>query len=686
MDGGGHRAINKRLILQQVPLFAGLSDRELALVTQRSRLVDVGKDEWIYREGDPPDAFYVLVTGRARIYTTDPAGREETLQVVHRGDYFGVISLLTQQPHSVSVKAVNDCILIKIRQQEFDHLLREIPQLAIHVSRTLSRRLAEKGRPRTKKVFESTIVSIYSAVTGIGRTHYAINLACSLQHETGKRVILVDMSPSGAEIAALLNAPAKPSSIELRGAVFEPTRVHQAIVTHPIGIATLDVAHDPRLLSNVTQVTPLLAFLAHEFHYVLVDLPREMDRTVFKGLLQADVIHLVTDARQEHLTATRTLIDELSRTLQLAEQRIKVIIAEGPDGLSLEEQTALLAHPQVATLPAAEGSTVMAGVPLVLARPEAGYAKAVRRIARHLGGVTVGLALGSGAAMGLAHIGVLRVLERERIPIDMVAGSSIGALVGALWTSGMNSQQLEQLAATFRLKRQTISLFLADTVLPPRFGFIAGHRVVRMLRRYLGDRTFRDLETPLRIAACDYANRQLVIFDEGSVVEAVRASISIPAIFVPHPVNGRYLIDGGILDPVPVDALLAEGIHKVIAVNALPSPEDIQRRHEELAAEAAARAAQAEKGRWSRFWYRLGRGFWEAVEPKIFDVIMHSMQAMEYILAEQGCNQADVSLHPTIPRVNWYEFYNVTDLICRGEEEAERVLPQIKQLVSREGG
>ena len=676
-------AVNKRRILKQLPLFAGLTEPELGRVAERARLMDVGKDEIVYAEGDPPDALYVVVTGRARIFTHSGASREETLEFVHRGDYFGVISLLTQQPHTVTVKAVNDCILLKIRQPDFDVLLTEIPSLAVHVSRTLSRRLSQKRRERARQVFEATILSVYSAARGTGRTQYAVNLAGSLARETGKRVILVDMSPSGTEIAALLGGPTA-AAMGLRGAVFEPERVQRAIVLYADGLATLSVAHDPRALSDVTQIAPLLAFLAQEFHYVVVDLPREMDRTVFKALLQADVVHVVTDTVTEHVTATRELLQELFRTLPSARERVRLLVNETTGAPATEAFEALLQHKIHATLPKADRPLVEGGRPLVATDPGDRYAKAVRRLAREVGGVRIGLALGSGAALGLAHIGIFKVLERERIPIDVVSGSSIGALIGAFWASGMTAAQLEEVAMSLKGRWQTFRLFAPDIVFLPRFGFITGRRVVRLLRRYLGDKTFRDLDIPLRIVACDYAHRQLAVFDEGSVVEAIRASISIPAIFVPHRVRGRDMIDGGILDPVPVDVLLGMGITKVIAVNTLPSPEDIHRRYEELAAEQAAREA-ASTGRWQKWRRRVGRRLMEAVEPKIIDVIMHSMQAMEHILAEHGCQQADVSLHPTIPRVSWYEFYSVEALIRRGEEEAERFLPQIKALVQQPG-
>ncbi|MBI4226794.1 MAG: patatin-like phospholipase family protein [Candidatus Omnitrophica bacterium] len=675
-------SVHKQRTLKPLPLFAGLTDDELALVAQRARLVDVGKDELVYTEGDPPDALYVVVTGRARIFARGVTSQEETLQYVHRGDYFGVISLLTQQPHTVTVKAINDCLLVKIRQADFDALLKAIPSLAVHVSRTLSRRLSQKRRDRARQVFEATIVSVYSAVRGTGRTQYAINLADSLQRETAKRVILVDMSPSGTEIAALLGGATATPAIGLRGETFDPERVQRAIVAYPSGLATLNVAHDPRLASDETQIAPLLAFLAQEFHFVLVDLPREMDRTVFKALLQADLVHVVTDTAPENLTAARELLDECRRTLQLAVERVRLIVNGRAGSVSPPELEARLQHAVQAVLPAAARPLVEGGRPIVALDPGDPYAQAVRRLAREVGGVRVGLALGSGAALGLAHIGILRVLEREKIPIDVVAGSSIGALIGAFWASGMNAGQLEEVAMIFKGRWQTFNLFAPDIVIPlPTFGFITGRRIVRLLRHYLGDRTFQDLRVPLRIVTCDYAHRRLVVLGEGPVVDAVRASISIPAIFVPHPMNGRHMIDGGILDPVPVDVLLNMGVTKIIAVNTLPSPEDIHRRYEELAAEQAAREATM-TGVWPKRWRWLKRRLIDLVEPKIADVIMHSMQAMEYILAEHGCQQADVSLHPTIPRINWYEFYSVETLVRRGEEEAERFLPQIKQLLA----
>jgi len=672
------RTTQKRALLRQISLFSDVNESQLEFIAGRCRLAEYEKEEVIYRQGDPPDALYGLVSGRVRVFVQGPQNTEETLEVLHRGDYFGTISLLTNEPHSVTAQAINDSILIRVKRADFEAILREVPSIAIHLSTTLSRRLRQRELP-AKKVFESTLISIYSPVKDAGRTMYAINLASSLKKETGKRVILLDISPTGEEICRALGVTQCPVPLRLKGMSFDHSRATAAILQHPAsGIHILNIAHDPKVVSDVTQVTPLLSYLSNLYHFVITDLPHEMDRTTFKALVQADVIHLVSDDALEHLEAAARVVRELEKTIQQAVNRVRVVINEISGGVSIEERVEILGRRVYATLPVVTNPPAP-GHPVVLTHPDWEYARAIRRIAREIGEVLVGLVLGSGAAMGLSHIGVLKVLEEEQIPIDIIAGSSIGALIGAFWSSGLSSKDLEVIASEFRSKR---SLFKLIDLTIPKSGIFTGRRISKLLHRHLGDLSFRELKVPLKVTACDYSRRELIVLEEGRLVDAVRASVSIPAIFEPIKVAGRWLIDGGVLDPVPVDVLHSVGVHKIIAVNTLPSPEDILRRHQELAEEMQRRSRQVQTQGWIQVLkFRLLRAWMEWSEPNIFDVIMHTMQGMEFELAEIQCAQADVVLHPTIPRVNWYEFYSVDQLIRRGEEEAQTHLSAIKKLV-----
>lgn len=672
-------AHSKRLLLRQIPLFSNLTDIQIDLIASRSRLTEYEKGETIYIQGGPPDAFYGLISGRVQVSAPGISGKTEVIEVLHRGDHFGTVSLLTNEPHSVTTQALNDSILFKIKQADFDAILKEIPEVAIHLSTSLSRRLRQRDFP-SKQVFESTLVSIYSPLRGTGRTTYAINLAASLGKETGKRVLLVGISLAGDSIAQALGIQQRPEPMRLKGVSLDQSRVAASIMKHPnLLFDTLSIAHDPRVMTDVPQVSPFLSYLANLYHYVITDLPHEMDRTVFKALVQADWIHLVSHPTYEHLGATAQFIQELVKTVQQARDRVRVVVHETSQEVSAAEWPLILEHKVYATLPAVSAQPAP-GHPVVLAHPDWEYSKTVRRISREIGEVLVGLVLGSGAAMGLSHIGVLRVLEKEKIPIDIIAGSSIGALVGAFWASGLDSKGMEEIAGDFRSKRSLLKLI---DLTVPKFGIFTGRRVTKLLAKRLGDITFRDLKIPLKVTACDYARRELIILDEGSVVQAVRASVSIPAIFEPVKIHGHWLIDGGVLDPVPVDVLTQMGVHKVIAVNTLPSPADIQKRQQELAEEMHRLQQEAfSKGWMSTLKFRLKKAWWDWRDPNILDVIMHTMQGMEYVLAEIGCAQADVALHPTIPRVNWWEFYNVDQLIRRGEEETESHLSAIKKLVS----
>ena len=179
----------------------------------------------------------------------------------------------------------------------------------------------------------------------------------------------------------------------------------------------------------------------------------------------------------------------------------------------------------------------------------------------------VGLALGGGYARGLAHIGVLEVLEREGIPIDIISGTSIGALVGALYARKKDATLIKKQASRLDWIGMTS---LVDLTLP-RSGFIGGKRVTNLLRRFMGDIQFQDLDIPLACVATDIISGEEVVLREGSVVEAVRASISIPIIFKVARTNGRYLVDGGLVNNVPVSVAKKMGADFIIAVDITPN-------------------------------------------------------------------------------------------------------------------
>lgn len=171
----------------------------------------------------------------------------------------------------------------------------------------------------------------------------------------------------------------------------------------------------------------------------------------------------------------------------------------------------------------------------------------------------IGLALGGGFARGLAHVGVLRVLHEEGIPIDFVAGTSVGAVIGAMYASGVSVKEMEELAALVRFRdfaRWTVS----------RFGFCSNERMVPFLKKLLKVHRFEDLKVPLAVSTTDFLTGEAVTFTQGSLIETIRASCTYPGMFPPVNVNGRLLVDGLLAHPVPAQPLREMGAERVIAV------------------------------------------------------------------------------------------------------------------------
>lgn len=171
----------------------------------------------------------------------------------------------------------------------------------------------------------------------------------------------------------------------------------------------------------------------------------------------------------------------------------------------------------------------------------------------------VGLALGGGGMRGMAHVGVLHVLEREGIPIDCVAGTSVGSLVGAGYATGLGPQELLELARSVRWRDIARLAW-------PRRGIVSFEKMERWLVDHLGDLTFADLRVPYAAVTADLAAGELVALQEGRLAPAVRASCSVPGVVIPVEIEGRFLSDGGVLNNLPISVVRELGADVVIAV------------------------------------------------------------------------------------------------------------------------
>jgi NTE family protein len=250
----------------------------------------------------------------------------------------------------------------------------------------------------------------------------------------------------------------------------------------------------------------------------------------------------------------------------------------------------------------------------------------------------IGVALGAGGARGLAHIGVLKTLHKHQIPIDLIAGSSMGSFIGAIYANDQDLSMLEKLATHLKRKH-----WIDFTV--PKIGFISGDKVKELIRLLTHGKSIEQLAVPLSIVATDLEKGERVVFQQGPIDQAVRASISIPGIFVPERIDGRIYVDGGVIDRVPITVVKTMGADFIIAVDvATPSQKEMDIHN-------------------------------------IFDVIARSIDIMEEEILRYRLPEADIVIRPSVGHIHTIAFDEAIKCIEEGERSAEMVIAEIKQKI-----
>jgi predicted acylesterase/phospholipase RssA/CRP-like cAMP-binding protein len=285
--------------------------------------------------------------------------------------------------------------------------------------------------------------------------------------------------------------------------------------------------------------------------------------------------------------------------------------------------------------------------------PSATDPTSIDRLARRISRRTVGLALSSGGARGIAHIGVLRVLEEAGVPIDMIAGTSAGSLFGSLYAAGLGFGQLTTFALGMKKKWQ-LRGGLWDLQIPPKSGLFWGRKATRYFEQVLGNRTFADLKVPMYIVAADLLSGEQVVFEEGPVAPAIRASISMVGMAAPAQVGERFLIDGGAVNPLPASVLAQRGANIIIGCSVIAGFEE------------EARLKGIASGR----------------DLNIFDVISRHMAIMEREIIKTRMGPVNVLIRPRIETFTTMDYDKVQDLIRVGEEAAREALPKIQALIA----
>jgi len=249
---------------------------------------------------------------------------------------------------------------------------------------------------------------------------------------------------------------------------------------------------------------------------------------------------------------------------------------------------------------------------------------------------SIGLALGGGFARGIAHVGVLKVLEEEGIPIHCIAGTSVGALIGAAYCSGLSIAELEEVAHKVRFTtfaRWTLS----------RYGFATNARMVAFLHRILKVKTFEELRIPLGVTATEFSSGEGTVFRSGSLIDPVRASCAYPGMFLPVNIGSQCFVDGMLAYPVPALPVRQMGAQRVIGIHL--------------------------KGQWSS----------QGAPRHLFDVIGQSFAIAQDRMSDRWRTAVDLLIEPDVAGFEYDDFKRAGELIRVGELGMRRALPEVRK-------
>ncbi len=660
-------------LLQNNKIFKSVSIEDLEKIAPAFHRKYYPRGARICQEGEISTKFYIILSGQVRVLKKNEQGDEVELAVLGQEEFFGDIPLLPSEPRLTSVEVVIDAEVFETEREEFETVIKENTPVLYNLGNLLSKNFhTDQMEPQKKRRIRYPIICVYATEENIGKSLVVINLGVSLIQETNCRVIALDMGMKEQGLASFLKIdPVR----YVDTPNIDQAYIEAKIVTHQSMLNVISIS--PELLMEETKgresIAKILGILKNLYDYVIIDTSSRLNRSTFEAIDLSNMVLFVTS----NITQEYPLII-------LDHQKVRMIINLSDETIDKE----LTRQRGYYFLPR-DYETIdrflATGMPFVVGEPDGDISRVFGSIARDIAGKKIGLALGGGSARGMSHVGVFSTLEKHRIPIDMIAGSSAGALIGSAYAAGVSLDTIEQAVLKWGSKAGLLRLTLPDFFdlkyyakalfrsfqgrrmsWDPRLfrlgiGVFSGSQVDKLYLNVVGDPDFSDMRIPLLVIALDINTGEEVVFDQGNVRMAVRSSLSIPGIFTPVAYQGRLLIDGSIADPVPVNPLVQRGIDIVIAVNVTPSlQESLQslRRSKKSGQLAVSRSPFM----------------------PMFDVAIRSLQSLQYELSTMKTTLASVHINPDVGEVSWSEFFNANKLFQKGKDATEAVIPQIQHL------
>jgi CRP-like cAMP-binding protein len=485
--------------LKPHPLLSLLPSGTIERLIANSAIAEYPKGTVVYREGEVGDAIFLIISGRCEVRRREAGGGERVEEVAGPGDTLGDRAFLNRDPHRHTAVVATHAVLLRIPAGELQGLFAKDPSIAGRFSRAvIDRPDTIRGDFYRQTGAVRRVVSILPLSTRVDAELVVSRLATALRRITRQGVLVVRLG-NGAQSVAVADWPAMQSALGVEFCFARHLRTNDG----GFDDLPLSVGSETR---DAAAMASLISHCARHYPFVLLHLQPETPAPVMiQSVIESDLAFVLLQPSTQNHYDFELLMRELGDRARGACVHVKPIVCAEESMTAPDFHAALqrLGHPIHSI---AHGFPLRGGSAALDLR----FDLHINRLAREIGRCRIGLALSSGGAKGLAHIGVIQVLEENGIEIDCVAGASMGAYVGAIWAYGLDGQMLEKTAREVEGRWGLLQLF--DPVLPPRRGFVRTRRTIARLRRSIGDAHFSELIRPLRVVATQLETLERVVF------------------------------------------------------------------------------------------------------------------------------------------------------------------------------
>lgn len=601
---------NVNSLLQSHPCSRGLSDDEIEQVANEATIVRCSEGEVFCKADTHLDSLFLIVSGRFRANVPMPDGSEKLYQYIRTGDQIGLLVLISDDVMPLNIVADEPSAILKISKESAIQLGEELPLFRRNLFRLIKAQVGEAVLSNTTERRPRLVAFFHAAPD----TNDLVRLLLDRLGAIGEQLALMSDDPQLVDQVSIPSLSVKQkdgefiSSEAIRQQVGRWTDVNR-IVFSETGSATSD------------QCAKLIGFVDQTFWVVTPESWKQARKTISKLVSkteswkkQINLIWLLPDERLNSPHAPE-LQDLVHRTFKVH--------------LTDKERSA-------GKLPN----------------------KGLERVVHYLRGVQLGIALGGGAARGMAHLGVLKALDAAGITFDMMAGTSSGAMTGVVYMAGNSPDWC-------------IDHFAGDLTLPWYFRMMpAGglwYLVSKyrrrawdgMLRKYLDDLRLEQLAIPVQTVAVDLVGARQVVTDQGDAVKAILDSINLPILSKPINKNGMAIIDGGYLNVLPADVLFQRGATFVVAVNVSSTIEfEFIGNREDTPTEKMKSAS-------------------------ISQTLKRLRSVQDRFMSSVGAAAADITIAPDVAQIDITEFTRAAEIAAIGQEATEQTIPDICRMLSR---